>query len=100
VRTPEHLFVAHLEGTGEPELYDLVDDPEQWTNVATEPACRATVQDLRSRIDAFWSRFADRRYDLWNGGTGQAMVSRYLLFKQRYGPSWEVTTDVGPPFED
>jgi len=100
VRTPEHLFVAHLEGTGEPELYDLVADPEQWTNVATEPACRATVQDLRSRIDAFWSRFVDRRYDLWNGGTGQAMVSRYLLFKQRYGPSWEVTTDVGPPFED
>ena len=28
------------------------------------------------------------------------MVSRYRLFKERYGPEWDVTTDVGPTFSE
>lgn len=99
VRTPLFLCTDHLDGTGEPELYDLVDDPEQWHNVAGTPRYEGVLDDLRGRIDRFWDRFADPRYDLWRGGTGQAMVSRYLLFKERYGRDWDVTMDVGPPYE-
>lgn len=99
VRTPEHLYVGHLEGTGAPELYDLVADPEQWTNVAADPERADTVARLDERLTEFFDRHADPRYDLHNGGTGQAMVSRYLQFKERYGPDWEVTMDVGPAFE-
>ncbi len=90
---------AHLDGTGKPELYDLVADPEQWINVATEPTRADTVARLDEQLSAFFAEHADPRYDLWNGGTGQAMVSRYLLFKERYGPDWEVTTEVGPTYE-
>jgi arylsulfatase A-like enzyme len=98
IRTREYLYTAHLDGTGEPELYDLIADPEQWTNVATEPARGATVARLDDQLSAFFAEYADARYDLWNGGTGQAMVSRYLLFKERYGRDWEVTTNVGPAY--
>jgi len=98
IRTPTFLYTKHLEGTGEPELYDLVDDPEQWTNVAADPARAETVAELDGRLCRFFARFADPRYDLWNGGSGQAMVSRYLLFKERYGSEWEVTTEVGPAY--
>ena len=98
VRTPEHLYVEHLSGTGDPELYDLVADPGQWHSVATAPAQEAVVDTLARRLSAFFAQHADPRYDLWHGGTGQAMVSRYLLFKQRNGPDWDVTLDVGPPF--
>jgi arylsulfatase A-like enzyme len=100
IRTPTHLYVRHLDGTGETELYDLVADPEQWANVAADPTRQAVVAALDRRLAAFFTEHADPRYDLWNGGTGQAMVSRYLLFKQRYGAGWEVTMRVGPPFDD
>ena len=100
VRTREHLYVRHLDGTGAPELYDLVVDPEQWTDVAAEPDQRDVVAALDARLTEFFARHADPRYDLWNGGTGQAMVSRYLLFKERYGPDWDVTMQVGPAFEE
>jgi hypothetical protein len=90
--------VEHLVGTGEPELYDLIADPDQWSNVAAEQANGAVVAMLHERLTRFFARHSDERYDLWNGGTGQAMVSRYLLFKERYGAQWNVTTEVGPPF--
>ncbi len=98
IRTPEFLYTRHLDGTGAPELYDLVSDPEQWDDVAGEAAYASTVAELDGRLRAFFARYSDPRYDLWNGGTGQAMVSRYRLFKERYGPEWDVTTEVGPAF--
>jgi arylsulfatase A-like enzyme len=97
VRTREYLYTAHLEGTGEPELYDLVEDPGQWHNVAGDPGRAQVVAELSGRLDEFFAAHVDPRYDLWNGGTGQAMLSRYLLFKERYGPEWDVTMEVGPP---
>jgi arylsulfatase A-like enzyme len=100
VRTPTHLYTEHLPGTGEPELYDLVDDPDQWRNVAADPHRATTVADLSAELHAFFARYADPRYDLWNGGRCQGLVSRYLTFKERYGPTWDMTMDVGPAFTD
>ena len=97
VRTPTHRFTRHLEGTGSDELYDLVVDPDQRRNVAGDPARAAIVADLAGRIERFWHRYSDPRYDLWNGGTAQGMVSRYLRFRERYGPAWDVTLDVDDP---
>jgi arylsulfatase A-like enzyme len=99
IRTKDHLYTRHLGGTGDPELYDLIDDPGQWTNVAADPDRADEVARLDGRLAAFFATYVDERYDLWNGGTGQAMVSRYLLFKQRYGKGWDVTMEVGPPYQ-
>jgi uncharacterized sulfatase len=41
------------EATGEPELYDLVRDPDEEHNVATEQ--KVTVEHLKARLDAWWS---------------------------------------------
>ena len=100
IRTREYLFTRHLDGTGDPECYDLVVDPDQWHNVAAEPAYADTVRALDTRLSEFFAVHADPRYDLWNGGTGQAMVSSYRLLKERYGRDWDVTMTVGPPFAD
>lgn len=99
VRTLTHLYTAHLEGTGDPELYDLVADPEQWINVAGDPGRADVVARLDARLRSFFDRHSDPRYDLWNGGTAQAMVAKLLVFAERYGPAWNVTMDLGPPFE-
>lgn len=100
IRTREWLYTRFLDGVGEPELYDLVADPEQWTSVADDPAHAEVVAALDARLAAFFDLYADDRYDLWHGGTGQAMVSRYLHFKERWGPGWEPTMEVGPAFAD
>ena len=100
VRTPTHLYTEHLSGTGEPELYDLVDDPEQWRNVAAEPDHVAVAAALSDELAEFFATYADPRYDLWNGGSCQGLVSRYLTFKERFGPDWDMTMEVGPAFTD
>ena len=98
IRTPRYLFTRHLGETGPAELYDLVDDPGQWSNVAARPDYAPVVAELGARIDQFWGEYRDDRYDLWRGGSAQGLVARYLYFKERYGPDWEVTADVGPPY--
>jgi arylsulfatase A-like enzyme len=100
VRTPTHLYTEHLSGTGDPELYDLVDDPGQWHNVAGDPAHAEVVTSLSSALSTFFAEYADPRYDLWNGGRCQGIVSRYVTFKERYGPDWDMTMEVGPAFTD
>jgi arylsulfatase A-like enzyme len=100
IRTREFLYTRHLAGTGDPECYDLVADPEQWTNVVGDGRYVDVVARLDARVQEFFAAHADPRYDLWNGGTGQAMVSRYRLYKERYGPGWDVTLDVGAAFLD
>jgi arylsulfatase A-like enzyme len=100
MRTPTQLYTEHLSGTGEPELYDLVEDPDQWHNVAADPERAEEVRSLSAELTAFFAEYADPRYDLWNGGNCQGIVSRYMTFKQRYGPDWEMTMEVGPAFTD
>jgi arylsulfatase A-like enzyme len=97
IRTLEHLYTEHLDHPDEPELYDLVVDPGQWHNVADRPEHGRMRDALAQRMHTFFAEFADPRYDLWNGGSAQAMVSRYRFFKERYGPDWEITMSVPPP---
>jgi arylsulfatase A-like enzyme len=98
IRTREHLYVAHLDQPDSPELYDLVADPDQSSDVASDVAYQPVVEHLHRELTTFFADYSDQRYDLWNGGSGQAMVSRYLYFKERYGTTWDVTMDVGAPF--
>jgi N-acetylglucosamine-6-sulfatase len=48
LRAPRYSFVTYA--TGERELYDLVRDPYQLTNVAGRPASRRTVAVLRKQL--------------------------------------------------
>jgi arylsulfatase A-like enzyme len=98
IRTREYLYVSHLDQPNAPELYDLVADPDQSCDVARDPDMARVLEGLDNELTAFFATHVDPRYDLWNGGTGQAMVSRYLFFKERYGESWDVTMEVGTPF--
>jgi N-acetylglucosamine-6-sulfatase len=48
VRTTSSLYVSYE--TGEEELYNLIADPYQLTNLATSPAARPTLRALRARL--------------------------------------------------
>ena len=45
-------YVYYLDGNE--ELYNLEEDPEEWTNRATDPACADRVKSFRETTVAFW----------------------------------------------
>lgn len=89
IRTQRWLFQkAFL--IGEDVLYDLESDPQQTRNLAGEPAYAAVVKDMEARLNDFFGRFADPRYDVWNGGTAKLrLLGRDdEIFSQQF-PGWQ-----------
>ena len=57
---------------GPNELYDLAADPGERVNLFDRAEHAATRKELRKRLDAFFSRYADPKYDLSRDGTSKA----------------------------
>jgi arylsulfatase A-like enzyme len=58
--------------TGPDELYDMRDDPGECMNLAGDPSYAAIEGELWRRLQEFFDRFANPRYDLWKGGVSKA----------------------------
>ena len=72
------------------ELYDMTRDPGETANLVDDPAYADVVADLDARLAAFFSEYADPAFDLWNGGTGKALVyygRRNQKFREAF-PDW------------
>ena len=50
------------------ELYNLKSDPGERDNLADQPGHTETQKELRRRLQAFFDRYAEPKYDLWRGG--------------------------------
>ena len=67
IRTPAwKLTLRHPYGPD--ELYNLEDDPEEKQNVFYQPKFAATRSDLRKKLNAFFAKYADPKYDRWKNG--------------------------------
>ena len=53
---------------GPDELYHLARDPRERRNLAGSEEHAATQRRLAGRLDAFFARYAEPKYDLWHGG--------------------------------
>jgi len=71
VRTPRLKYTRRFPD-GPDELYDLHDDADERTNLVDDPRHARARQDLGDRLDAFFGRYSDPKYDLWRGGTSKA----------------------------
>jgi len=71
IRTADWKYV-HRHPDGPHELYDLKKDPGETRNLVEEPEQRETRERLRKRLDEFFARYADPKYDLWHGGRSKA----------------------------
>ncbi len=67
VRTPDWKYTRR-HGDGPDELYDLKQDPREQTNLAGRPQHADTQRQLARRLEAFFTRYADPKYDLLQGG--------------------------------
>jgi arylsulfatase A-like enzyme len=91
IRTSEWLFMKRIENTEydfQPELYDLVNDPDERKNLAQDPKYAEVVAELSTRLDEFFTKYADPRWDLWKGGVVKSNSTRPFLWKEVWGDDW------------
>ncbi|MBT4738926.1 MAG: sulfatase-like hydrolase/transferase [Rhodospirillaceae bacterium] len=72
------------------ELYDMTNDPGETTNLIADPAYTEVSTGLDARLTQFWADNADPTFDVWNGGTGKALVyygKRNNKFREAF-PDW------------
>lgn len=93
IQTREWKYVRRFLDTPD-ELYDLRADPGEARNLLAEPReaerRKAVVADLDRQLTAFFARYADPRWDVWQGGTAKATLiygNRNRRFAERF-PAW------------
>ena len=80
IRTADWKYI-HRFPAGPNELYDLARDPGETANLVDHPADAATRKKLKARLDRFFARYADPKYDLWRGGASKTL--RLTRFRRR-----------------
>ena len=73
VRTESYKYV-HRHPNGPHELYDLVNDPEEFINRIDDAQYAALRDQLISRLNDFYGKYSLPKYDLWNGGSSQVRI--------------------------
>lgn len=71
IRTPEWRYIDRFP-TGPHELYNVKNDPGERHNLAGEQAQADVRKQLRQRLNDFFARYADPKYDLRRGGKSKA----------------------------
>jgi arylsulfatase A-like enzyme len=98
IRTQRFSYWKRLDGTGQPELYDLANDPQQQRNVIGDPQFARQVRHLDQQLVEFFQRYSDEQYDLWRGGVAKGSVARPETFQALYGEDWAPVTEVKPVY--
>jgi arylsulfatase A-like enzyme len=100
VRTPKYAYWKRISATGSNELYDMQIDPRQHKNLYSDPAYKKVIAKLDSKLSKFFSRYSDKKYDLWSGGIAKGSVMRPKMFQKLYGNQWQPRTDMLPAFSE
>jgi arylsulfatase A-like enzyme len=70
IRTSDWKYIQRFPG-GPDELYNLADDPSEAKNRIGQEIHGTTRQQLTRRLNEFFARYADPKYDLKAGGTSK-----------------------------
>lgn len=73
IRTDRWKYVAR-HPSGPFELYDMKADPQERFNLYGQPGTEPSRADAAARLAAFFSTYADPRFDRWNGGRNAARL--------------------------
>ena len=93
VVTPEWKYVKRLFGTPS-ELYNLVEDPGEKVNVASNDDYAEILVSLDAVLESFFADYSVPEYDPWNGGSAKALMmynDKNEAFEARY-PDWQAPT--------
>ncbi len=98
-QTPEWAYWKRLDGFGKHALFDMKTDPEQRLNVYGRPGTEQVTTDLDKRLTKFFDEHVDPEWDLWTGGTVKAAMPRSPFYRAKWGPDWDISSEVKPPFK-
>jgi arylsulfatase A-like enzyme len=92
IRNERWLYKRRFQKAPQPpypdEMYDLVADPLEKTNLAGKPEFAEIAKDLIAQIDVFFNQYSDPKYDLWNGGSPKSSSDKPWLWKEAWGEDW------------
>ena len=71
IRTERWKYVARFPN-GPFELYDMQSDPQERFNQFGQPGTDEIKAGLAKQLDAFFTTYADPKYDIWKGGGSKA----------------------------
>ena len=96
IRTQRWSYFKYFPGSDKyrfrDELYDLVHDPGEDHNLASDPANADVVAELSGRIDAFFATYSSPKYNLWNGGMVMAYYYPQVqasIWQDAFGSDWK-----------
>jgi arylsulfatase A-like enzyme len=73
IRSADWKYVRRYP-SGPDELYDFAHDPEERKNLADAAEQQSAKTQLAKRLDAFFDRYADPKYDLYRGGASKSKL--------------------------
>jgi len=90
-----HSFAywEHAKDMGNPQLYNLLNDPTQLDNQSTHPAYQNIQSNMQQQLHQFFDEYKDPTYDLWNGGTCKGSSARPNTWKAIYGDTWTTVAE-------
>ena len=92
IRTSEWLYAMRFQGAESypmhDEIYNLVDDPLEKTNLIKRPELTGVIAELRSRISSFFDVYSEPDYDLWRSGRAKSNVTYQKLWQDAWGDDW------------
>ena len=92
IRTSDWLFMRRFAPTSYEfmnELYDLQNDAGERNNLADDAMHQNTVEMLSAKLDAFFDRYADPKWNLWKGGAVKSNSTRPFLWREVWGDDWK-----------
>lgn len=82
IRTERYKYVMRFREQPN-ELYDLAADPGELRNLIDDERHRETIAALRPRLEKFFARYAEPKWDLWRGGKSRSRLITAPLFGER-----------------
>ena len=80
IRTDEWKLILRHD-IGPNELYNLTEDPGEWINLYNNITYTDIQSKLSEQLTDFFDRYADPRYDLWNGGASKTLLDLVTVKK-------------------
>ena len=96
IRTSKWKYMKRLDDEEPDTLYDLENDPEEKNDLINDPAFADVRMSLDKRLMAFFSKYSDSKYNVWEGGSAKGiLLEKYYgrddIFKSRF-PDWKEPT--------
>ncbi|MEX0284508.1 MAG: sulfatase [Paracoccaceae bacterium] len=93
IRTPQWAFFKRFHRQDAPELQDelfnVVTDPGETTNLAGDPGHAHVVAELSARIEAFFNQHSRASADMWSGGRPIQNSMMRTYWQDIWGPDWQ-----------